>query len=552
MPTSETPASSTALPGRLAAASSGLLAGAAALATGELVAGFAAKWQSPVVSVAEAVIDAVPRSVKEFAIETFGENDKIALVVGILSFSVVFAAILGLLGRRRPLIPTIGFAAFAAVGIWASQTATGSTSSAAIPSVMAGIAGAGTYHVLRRLATPTVRDETIEIIGAESDDYNADDNNQIDADPAAMAAATPGMTTNDGASSRRRFLIVSGAVAAGAALATTAGRALRTRFDASTSRNAVVLPKVASPLPVAPTTVAADVPGISPFYTPNANFYRVDTALAVPQVRTEDWELKVTGMVDKELRLSYDDLLKRKLVEEDITLTCVSNTVGGQLTGTARWLGLPLKELLDEAGVKSGADQIVGRSVDGYTAGFPVDAAYDRPALIAIGMNGEPLPIDHGFPARLMVPGLYGYVSATKWLTEIELTRFADFDQYWVKRGWDQEAPIKTMSRIDAPRTLAKIAAGPFVIGGVAWAQTVGISMVEVSIDDGDFVAAVLADELNENTWRQWSFPWDAPAGRHRITVRATDANGELQTDQRAEPFPNGASGWMSIFVDVS
>ena len=546
MPTSDTPAS-TALPGRLAATSSGLLAGAAALATGELVAGFAAKWQSPVVSVAEAVIDAVPRSVKEFAIETFGENDKIALVVGILFFSIVFAAILGLLGRRRPLIPTIGFAAFAAVGVWASQTATGSTLSAAIPSVMAGLAGAGTYHVLRRLATPTAKTETVEILDAEADNVL-----QIDDDPAAMAAATPTMTTNDGASSRRRFLIVSGAVAAGAALATTAGRALRTRFDASTSRNAVVLPKVASPLPVAPTTVAADAPGISPFYTPNANFYRVDTALAVPQVRTEDWELKVTGMVDKELRLSYADLLERKLVEEDITLTCVSNTVGGQLTGTARWLGLPLSELLDEAGVQSGADQIVGRSVDGYTAGFPVDAAFDRPALIAIGMNGEPLPIDHGFPARLMVPGLYGYVSATKWLTEIELTRFADFDQYWVKRGWDQKAPIKTMSRIDAPRTLAKIAAGPFVIGGVAWAQTVGISMVEVAIDDGDFVAVDLADELNENTWRQWSFPWDAPAGRHRITVRATDANGELQTDQRAEPFPNGASGWMSIFVDVS
>ncbi len=528
MPTSDTPESSTALPGRLAATSSGLLAGAAALAMGELAAGFVAKWQSPVVSVAEAVIDAVPRSVKEFAIETFGENDKIALVVGILSFSVVFAAILGLLGRRRPLIPTIGFAAFAAVGVWASQTATGAPLSAVIPSVLAGVAGAGTFHYLRTLST-----------------------DQIDADPAAMAAATPGTMRGAGTSSRRRFLIVSGAVAAGAALAATAGQALRSRFDATASRNAVVLPKVAKPLPAAPATVAADGPGISPFFTPNANFYRVDTALAVPQVRTEDWELKVTGMVDKPLSLSFDDLLKRNLVEEDITLTCVSNTVGGQLTGTARWLGLPLNELLDEAGVQTGADQIVGRSVDGWTGGFPVEAAFDRPALIAIGMNGEPLPIEHGFPARLLVPGLYGYTSATKWLTEIELTRFADFDQYWVKRGWDEKAPIKTMSRIDAPRTLGKIPAGPFVIGGVAWAQTIGISKVEVKIDDGEFIEADLADELNENTWRQWRIDWDAPAGRHRLTVRATDANGELQTDQRAEPFPNGASGWMSIFVDV-
>ncbi len=545
MPTSDTLERSTALPGRLAATSSGLLAGAAALATGELAAGFVAKWQSPVVSVAEAVIDAVPRSVKEFAIETFGENDKIALVVGILALSIVFASTLGLLGRRRPLIPTIGFAAFAAVGVWASQSASGSPLSAVIPSVLAGVAGASTYRLLHHLSTPTAASTSlIEIQPA--------DDNQADVDPAAMAAATPEMTTKHGASSRRRFLIVSGAVAAGAALATTAGRALRTRFDATASRNAVVLPKVAEPLPAAPATVAADGPGISPFFTPNANFYRVDTALAVPQVRTEDWELKVTGMVDKELRFSYADLLERNLVEEDITLTCVSNTVGGQLTGTARWLGLPLTELLDEAGVQSGADQIVGRSVDGWTAGFPVEAAYDRPALIAFGMNGEPLPIDHGFPARLMVPGLYGYVSATKWLTEIELTRFADFDQYWVKRGWDEQAPIKTMSRIDAPRTLAKIAAGPFVIGGVAWAQTVGISMVEVAIDDGDFVEAELADDWSENTWRQWRLEWDAPAGRHRITVRATDANGELQTDQRAEPFPNGASGWMSIFVDVN
>jgi len=546
MPTSHTLESSTAFPSRLAATSSGLLAGAAALATGELAAGFVAKWQSPVVSVAEAVIDAVPRSVKEFAIETFGESDKIALVVGILAFSVVFAAILGMLGRRRPLIPTTGFATFAGVGVWASQTATGSPLSAVIPSVLAGVAGSGTFYFLRQLATPATMKvvTTAETIRLETTD-------QIDDDPAAMAAATPEMKKN-GASSRRSFLVVSGAVAAGAALATTAGRALRTRFDATASRNAVMLPKVADPLPATPASVAADGPGISSFFTPNASFYRVDTALAVPQVRTDEWELKVTGMVDKPLRLSYADLLERNLVEQDITLTCVSNTVGGQLTGTARWLGLPLRELLDEAGVQTGVDQIVGRSVDGWTGGFPLDAAYDRPALIAIGMNGEPLPIEHGFPARLMVPGLYGYTSATKWLTEIELTRFADFDQYWVKRGWDQMAPIKTMARIDAPRTLATIAAGPFVIGGVAWAQTVGISMVEVAIDDGDFVEAELADDWSENTWRQWRMDWEAPAGRHRITVRATDANGELQTDQRAEPFPNGASGWMSIFVDVN
>ena len=292
-------------------------------------------------------------------------------------------------------------------------------------------------------------------------------------------------------------------------------------------------------------------PGVSPFFTPNDNFYRVDTALTVPQVRAEDWQLRIHGMVDQEVRLSFDDVLARSLVEEDITLTCVSNTVGGDLLGTARWLGIPLSELLDEAGVQAGATQLVGRSVDGYTCGFPLVSLDGRPALVAVGMNGEPLPLQHGFPARLIVSGLYGYVSATKWLTEIEITTFDEFDQYWVRRGWDEEAPIKTMARIDTPSTLATLDAGTNVIGGVAWAQTRGIAKVEVAIDDGEFAEAVLADEHNLHTWRQWSLPWEATSGRHRITVRATDATGELQTDERAEPFPNGASGWMSIFVDV-
>lgn len=529
MPFSSQPASRRAAPGPLVSTSSGLLAGAAALATGELVSGFAADWQSPVVSVAEAVIDAVPRSVKEYAIETFGKNDKVALVVGILVLSTLFSLVLGLLGRHRAVVPAVGFFVFAGIGVWASQQFPGSSTTSATPSVLAGVAGAATFLALHRLATSPSATE----------------------DVAAMAAETPSMMTINGASSRRRFLVVSGAVAATAALAAAAGRGLRSRFSASASRDAVVLPDAAERLPTAPASAAVDAPGVSPFYTPNSAFYRVDTALAVPQVPAEGWTLTVRGMVDTPLRISYDDLLARNLVVEDITLTCVSNTVGGALVGTARWLGLPLRDLLDEAGVQAGADQIVGRSVDGYTGGFPVDAAYDRPALIAVGMNGEPLPIDHGFPARLMVPGLYGYVSATKWLTEIELTRFDDFDQYWVRRGWDQEAPIKTMARIDTPRSLGKIQAGRFVIGGVAWAQTVGISMVEVAIDDAPFAEAELADDWSEHTWRQWRLVWDAPPGRHRLTVRATDANGKLQTDQRAEPFPNGASGWMSIFVDV-
>lgn len=516
--------------GGAAAAGAGVLAGAAALGVGQLVGGLRASWQGPVVAVAEAVIDAVPRPVKDFAIRTFGEDDKVALIVGILAFSVVFATILGLVARRHLRLAAAGFVAFAAVGVWASQQLVGAGPFAAVPSLAAGAAGVGALTVLLRAASPTT-------VAAAIDEPDT--------------GAVPTMVSIDGRATRRRFLAWSGTIAAVAAVAGAGGQALRNRFSASASRAAVVLPPPAVPVAMAPSTVAVDASGALPFYTPNADFYRVDTALAVPQVPAETWSLRVTGLVDREVEISYADLLERALVEEDITLTCVSNTVGGDLVGTARWLGLPLRELLDEAGVDPNADQIIGRSVDGYTCGFPVEAAYDRPALIAIAMNGEPLPIEHGFPARLMVPGLYGYVSATKWLTEIELSRFDAFDQYWVERGWDERAPIKSMSRIDTPRTLAKVPAGPFVIAGVAWAQTIGISEVEVAIDDDEFRQAELADELSANTWRQWKFDWDATPGRHRITVRATDANGELQTDTRAEPFPNGASGWMSIFVDV-
>jgi len=338
-----------------------------------------------------------------------------------------------------------------------------------------------------------------------------------------------------------------------AATAAAGGRALRARFSAASSRQAVVLPKPATSIAPAPATVSPDVAGISSFYTANADFYRIDTAAEVPQVRAEDWELRIHGMVDREITLTFDDILRRRLVEHDITLTCVSNTVGGPLLGTARWLGVPLQELLADAGVDPAANQLVGRSIDGWTSGFPLALVSDgRPALLAVGMNGEPLPLEHGFPARVVVSGIYGYVSATKWITELEVTTFDRFDAYWVKRGWDQQAPIKTQSRIDTPRTLAKVAPGTVNIGGVAWAQTDGISKVEVKIDDGEFAEATLAAEQSIDTWRLWSLQWtDATPGRHRITVRATDANGGLQTEQRADPFPNGASGWMSIFIDV-
>ncbi|MEX0756328.1 MAG: molybdopterin-dependent oxidoreductase, partial [Acidimicrobiia bacterium] len=263
------------------------------------------------------------------------------------------------------------------------------------------------------------------------------------------------------------------------------------------------------------------------------------------------YTLAITGMVDRPLTLTYQELIDRPLVESDITLTCVSNEVGGKLVGNARWLGVRLDDLLDEAGIAPGADQIVGRSVDRYTCGFPVSALDGRDALVAIAMNGEPLPPEHGFPARLIVPGLYGYVSATKWLAEIELTTFDQFDHYWVDRGWDAEAPIKTQSRIDTPSALGRIAPGTTAIAGVAWAQTRGIDRVEVRIDDGPWQDAELAAELNDTTWRQWKLAWDATPGRHEISCRATDRTGTTQTEERTRPIPNGASGWHSIVVIV-
>jgi DMSO/TMAO reductase YedYZ molybdopterin-dependent catalytic subunit len=362
--------------------------------------------------------------------------------------------------------------------------------------------------------------------------------------------------TLDGATDRRQFFRSSGAVLGAltgvAALTGAAGRRLASRFSAAESRADVVLPRPVEPLAPLAATVQTGVPGMTPFITPNADFYRIDTALVAPQVPTDSYRLKVVGMVDRELELTYADLVARPMIERDITLTCVSNEVGGRYVGTARWLGTRLDELLREAGVQAGADQVVGRSVDGFECGFPVETAMDgRDAMIAVGMNGEPLPIEHGFPARLIVPGLYGFVSATKWLTEIELTTFAEFDHYWLRRGWAQKAPIKLMSRIDAPRGLAKVPAGVVPIAGVAWEQTVGIQAVEVQIDDGLWQPAELADAPSNDTWRQWLYWWNATPGRHAITVRAIDKNGAIQTPERAEPIPDGAAGHHQIVVIV-
>ncbi|NUT48838.1 MAG: molybdopterin-dependent oxidoreductase, partial [Saccharothrix sp.] len=353
---------------------------------------------------------------------------------------------------------------------------------------------------------------------------------------------------DDSGSGRRRFLITSAAVAAAAGVGAVAGRFAGGRVDVEASRRAIRLtPDVAAPpVPAGADFAEAGTPG---FITPNADFYRVDTALSVPRLRARDWRLRVHGLVDRELVLTYDDLLSRPLVERTISLCCVSNEVGGPYLSTADFIGVSLRDILVEAGVRPGADQLATRSADGWTCGTPVDTVLepDRGALLAIGMNGEPLPVEHGFPVRMVVPGLYGFVSATKWLVDAELTTFADFDAYWVKRGWARRAPIKTMSRVDRPKPFERVSAGTFVAAGVAWAQHTGVDAVEVRLDGGPWRAATLSREVDVDTWRMWRVELDLRAGSHTLEVRATDRAGRTQTAERAEPVPDGATGWHTI-----
>jgi DMSO/TMAO reductase YedYZ molybdopterin-dependent catalytic subunit len=332
-----------------------------------------------------------------------------------------------------------------------------------------------------------------------------------------------------------------------------AGRALSGRFAGGTSSRATVtLPPVADPGPALPPSVEVGVEGVVPFRVPNAEFYRIDTALVVPQVDAAGWTLRIHGMVEHEVTLTYDELLGSPLVERDVTLMCVSNEVGGDLVGNARWLGLPLKPFLDKAGPAADADMVLSTSADGWTCSTPLDVLRDgRDALLAVGMNGEPLPVEHGFPVRMVVPGLYGFVSATKWVVELEVTRFDRAEAYWTPRGWSERAPVKTESRIDVPRPGADLKAGRVAVAGVAWAQHRGIDAVEVRVDDGPWQPARLADVPSVDTWRQWVLDWDAPAGEHTLSVRATDGTGAVQTGEEAPPAPDGATGWHTIPVVV-
>ena len=495
--------------GPLGRALCGALAAATGLGVGELVAG-ALLSGSPVVAVGQTVIELGPPAIERMVIDWLGTADKPALVITTVVVAVVLGALAGLVDRRRSAV-VVG--ATAALAAWAAVRAEDA-------SLVHGVAplagGAAAWLVLRLLVRP----------------------------PATTDAPLQPFE-------RDRRLLLAGGAAVTAAFTTGLGRMLADRVDAAGARAKVALPRPATPL-VTPSRVEVGLAGVTPWRTPNADFYRIDVSLLVPQVDPDEWTLRITGLVDEPLSLRYDELLARPTVEADVTLVCVSNEVGGDLVGNARWLGVPLRALLDEAGPRSGADQIVGRSVDGFTAGFPLAAALDgRDALVAVGMNGEPLPLRHGFPARLVVGGLYGYVSATKWLDEIELTRFADFDPYWIKRGWDRAGVVKPMARIDTPRR--KAAPGRVEVGGVAWAQGRGVAGVEVRVDEGRWHEAALGDAVGDDTWRQWRWSWtDASPGRHVLEARAITDDGFVQRGERMSPFPSGATGWHSVGLRVA
>jgi DMSO/TMAO reductase YedYZ molybdopterin-dependent catalytic subunit len=543
-------------PSALAGAAAGVLTAAVAMGVGQLVAGLTVAQGSPVLAVGQAAIDLTPLPVKDFAISTFGANDKNALVVGILVILAAFAAVIGILAVRRLALGLAGLAVFACIGLAAALTRPTATAAYVIPTLVGAAAGAFALTRLVRAA------HGLDSRPNRSAGARTPANELKPPDLPEPAEATPASSftylpnpDDRGASrgpARRRFLTTSGVAVVTAAAGALVGRELITRHNVSAARAALRFPKPAVAAPPLPPGANLNIPGLSSFITPNGSFYRVDTALLLPQVDPATWQLRIHGMVQREVTLTFDQLLRRPLIEDYITLTCVSDPVGGPYVGNALWLGASLADLIRQARPLGGADQLLCTSVDGFTSGTPLQIVLDgRDALLTVAMNGQALPVEHGFPARMVVPGLYGYVSACKWVTDIEVTTFASAYAYWATRGWSQQGPIKTESRIDVPVGNSTIAPGRTPVAGVAWAQHKGVAAVEVRVDAGPWQQARLARVPDIDTWRQWVWEWDATPGSHVLEARATDATGYTQTAVQAQPPPNGASGYPSAAVVV-
>lgn len=495
----------------------GLLSMVAGLAVGHLVGGFISPSSSPFLAVGGTAIDLTPIWLKDFAVRTFGSYDKVVLLSGMAVVIALVGVSAGVLSRRSR---TPGLVVLVVLGVVAAVAVLTRPTAAALDvlaPLVALVVSVGTFVVLHRMGCRSQR-----------------------------------RTGDDAGVSRRALLVGSAAVAAGAGIAAAGGQLLTGSSGVEASRRAVgrIVPTVGAP-PIPPgADFASD--GSPTFITPNRDFYRVDVNLTLPQLRAEDWRLRVHGMVDRELSLNWADLTSRKLIERPVTMTCVSNEVGGPYISTANFTGVLLADVLKEAGVRRGADQVFTTSVDGWTCGSPSAVLTDpgRQAMLVIGMNGEPLPIEHGFPVRMFIPGLYGFVSGTKWITDMELTTFDARRAYWLQRGWGQRAPIKTMSRIDSPGAFGRVSPDS-PITGIAWAQTKGIEKVEVRVDRSEWRPAELSTEVNVDTWRMFRLRGRWAPGNHVAEVRATDKTGYTQTTDRAAPIPDGASGWHSVQFTV-
>ena len=498
---------------------SGIAAAAVALGITQLVAVAFGPAADARTAVGSAVIDLTPGPVKEWAIQTFGTADKLFLSVLVLAFIATVAAITAVWETRRVPVGSIALIVAGVAGCAAVLSRPGASATDVIPTVIGTVCG---VLVLRLLTSGRITDGR-----------------------AGEQGPDPG---------RRLSLAALGFLGLGV-LSGAAGAVLARRLQSvAGDRDTFALPRVTSRPPPIPSAVQPKGVALPSFITGNQDFYRIDTALSVPQLSRADWRLKVHGMVDREITYSFEDLQQFEVIEKVVTLTCVSNPVGGDLISNASWTGYRVRDLLAGAGVHADADMVLSTSIDGFTAGTPVETLTDaRDALLALTMNGEPLPIEHGYPARLVVPGLYGYVSATKWVVDLEVTRFDRAEAYWTRLGWSARGPIKTQSRIDVPNSGQGVAKGPVTFGGVAWAQNRGVRSVEVRIDDGEWRPAQLGASYSNDAWRLWSYPWEATSpGPHTITVRATDNTGAVQTSERAGVIPDGATGWHSVSFTVT
>lgn len=493
---------------RRALALAGILTGAAGVVTSQATVWALQARNGPIVAVGSAVRDLTPGSLALDLIHLVGHLDKPLLIGGTAVILLGISAVVGMQAGRRPWLSDVVYFALAAIGLAAVLRLDDST----VGSSVGVIVGLVTWLVVHRVLTgPLVGRGS----GLEDD-------------------------------SRRRFLQRVGGVTLGVAAAGALGA------FASRGRRRVEQARKLLRLRVTGNTVPAgadlDVPGIAPWRSPNEDFYLIHTALSLPSITPGEWRLRVHGMVDREMEISYDDLVDRSFTEDWITLCCVSNEVGGDLIGNAYWSGVLIRDILAEAGVQAGADAVLQTSADGWNCGTPLEALTDdRNAMLALAMNGKPLPVEHGFPVRMVVPGLYGFVSATKWLVDLEVTRFDQFDAYWTQRGWSEKGPVLTQSRIDTPRNGANTRTGRIQIGGSAWAQQTGIASVEYQLDGGDWTRARLGAVPSLDTWVQWSGEIEVGKGAHTLVVRATDRSGYTQTPVRTDVVPSGATGWHGI-----